>query len=458
VVLDKDTGSWFIVNSSVLPMMATRRRDEDRKVEQEQQGQEQQPRERSFIRELLNDWRPTKGQVLWTIRSVIVFVVVLGLLTLIGLPFHISPWDWLDLLIIPVVLALGGYLFTRSENRRAQQIADQRRQDDMLLAYLDQIGQLLLDKDNRVRDKKKGVEGRTLARGRTYAILGRLPGSHKRTLLEFLYASYLIGRTQAGETPTEEQNVVYLRANDLSKADLKDIHLPGAVLNGGNFRAADLSGAFLSGAQLESADLRSANLRGAILQEAKLYGAILEHADLRDADLRHADLRCAKLQQANLEGADLRGADLYAAELMNADLSSAKFLPAPLSLEVVPVTWGQIRRDNWKWERSILSANLSKEIEEYAKEGALITDLTNANLQRATLKGADLRYANLADTDLQGADLTGVNLKDAMERARGASRPDECWAPPPGNKVSLDRLNQAASLKGATMPDGSKHS
>ncbi len=29
-------------------------------------------------------------------------------------------WDWLDLLIVPVVLALGGYLFNRSENRRTQ--------------------------------------------------------------------------------------------------------------------------------------------------------------------------------------------------------------------------------------------------------------------------------------------------------------------------------------------------
>jgi hypothetical protein len=84
-------------------------------------------------------------------------------------------WDWLDLLIVPVVLALGGYLFTRSENRRAQdiasqrtetdqQIAAQRRQDDTLQAYLDQMGQLLLDKDNPLRHSKTNDEVRTLAR------------------------------------------------------------------------------------------------------------------------------------------------------------------------------------------------------------------------------------------------------------------------------------------------------
>src|SRR5215213_4283695 len=43
-------------------------------------------------------------------------------------------WDWLELLIVPVVLALGGYLFTRSENRRAQKIADQSAKTDRAIA------------------------------------------------------------------------------------------------------------------------------------------------------------------------------------------------------------------------------------------------------------------------------------------------------------------------------------
>jgi hypothetical protein len=66
-------------------------------------------------------------------------------------------WDWLSLLIVPIVLALGGYLFTRSESRRTKEdaerqravdreIADERRQDDTLQAYLDGMSQLLTDK------------------------------------------------------------------------------------------------------------------------------------------------------------------------------------------------------------------------------------------------------------------------------------------------------------------------
>jgi flagellar basal body-associated protein FliL len=113
-------------------------------------------------------------------------------------------WNWLSLLIVPIVLALGGYLFTRSENRRAQDIAkqqraldqktadqrtneerkitDDRRRDDLLQAYLDQIGQLLLDKDPPLRQAKEDDEARTLARARTLTVLPRLDGERKRSV------------------------------------------------------------------------------------------------------------------------------------------------------------------------------------------------------------------------------------------------------------------------------------
>ena len=67
-------------------------------------------------------------------------------------------WDWLQLLsalAIPVVLALGGYLFTRSENRRAHEIADERRQDDMLQAYLNGMSQLLTDKEHPLHERSR---------------------------------------------------------------------------------------------------------------------------------------------------------------------------------------------------------------------------------------------------------------------------------------------------------------
>jgi len=117
------TCAWFIVDSSLVGYDGGQyARDEDQKVEQELK-----PHGRSFVRALVPDWRPTREQKLWAVRIILVLVVLLGTLTLVGLPFDVTLWDWLDLLIVPIVLALGGYLFTRSENRRALDVANQQR-------------------------------------------------------------------------------------------------------------------------------------------------------------------------------------------------------------------------------------------------------------------------------------------------------------------------------------------
>jgi hypothetical protein len=69
-------------------------------------------------------------------------------------------WDWMGLLIVPIVLSLITVAFTwqqdarqqRLENQRAEaerELAEQRAQDEALQAYLDQMDTLLLEKDLR---------------------------------------------------------------------------------------------------------------------------------------------------------------------------------------------------------------------------------------------------------------------------------------------------------------------
>jgi|SRR5215204_26210 len=86
------------------------------------------PRERAedLISQLVPDWRPTTQQVLWTVRIVVALVALYVLIRFGyvlqwtgfgqtevkgGVQPSKTPWDWMDLLIITVVLAVGGYLF-----------------------------------------------------------------------------------------------------------------------------------------------------------------------------------------------------------------------------------------------------------------------------------------------------------------------------------------------------------
>jgi uncharacterized protein YjbI with pentapeptide repeats len=130
------------------------------------------------------------------------------------------------------------------------------------------------------------------------------------------------------------------------------------------------------------------------LVDADLSEANLGGSNLRASNLRGANLSNSRLSHADLSGAYLRGAYLRGADLSRADLSGADLIYA---------------------------------------------DLGGADLSSAALGGADLDGADLSRADLSGADLSGAYLGGAIG-------------------VTEEQLEeQAKTLGGATMPDGSKH-
>jgi len=294
------------------------------------------------------DWRPTREQKLSASRIIFVLVVLLGALILVGLPFDVTLWDWLDLLIVPIVLALGGFLFTRSENRRTQdvaerqravdrEIADQRaqtdreianqsRQDDALQEYFNHIGELLLDKDKPLRQSKDGDEMRTLARARSLTVLRRLDTERKSRVLQFLNEAQLITTKRSGAIFAQDHGLL-----DLAGADLSSINLYEADLSWTDLGGANLGHTYLESANLGVANLSSTDLSGALLGWANLHSANLRSANLYASNLDQADLRKAILTEADLGGAELFAANLTIANLRNADLSEARLSGAYLS-------------------------------------------------------------------------------------------------------------------------------
>jgi uncharacterized protein YjbI with pentapeptide repeats len=229
-------------------------------------------------------------------------------------------WDYLDLLIVPAAIAIGAAFINwmQSERQRQAEVAqqnlernaevarrdrelkveNQRAQDVALQAYFDQMSQLLLDRNGRLRESQEGDEVRTLARARTLTVLTRLDGGRKGSVLRFLYEADLI---------TKDRLVLNLDGADLTYVDLapENPSLPKA-----NLRMADLSRVNLFGARLP----------WACLEEASLSETDLRGGDLTEANLREADLNRSGLFQTNLRGANFRRADLRGANLTNEQL------------------------------------------------------------------------------------------------------------------------------------------
>jgi uncharacterized protein YjbI with pentapeptide repeats len=280
-------------------------------------------------------------------------------------------WDWMNLLMVPLILTGGALLLNRSQRDTERQrieerssleheIETDRQQEEALQAYFDRIIELVLKEK---LSKFSPEEVRNVARTRTLTVLRGLDAKRKGMVILFLKDSGMIDR----------EAVI-----DLSGADLREAIITFANLSRVNLSEADLSGADLHGTNLSKSYLSAANLTGADLSASNLTGA-----DLFEANLNGANLNLTKLSKANLNGADLRACRLNEADLREANLSGV---------------------------------NLN------------VGDLVGANLRGANLGGAQLLGADLREADLSQADLSGTQITEAeLEKAKsleGTTMPD----------------------------------
>jgi len=203
-----------------------------------------------------------KTPIIGTLAVVILAVALLAMLVLIGriqAGFTAKTiWDWMEVLGVPLTVAVIGGLFVlgaQRANRRAEaerELAIEQAREATLRAYLDRMSDLVLS--HKLQELLQDSPVRAVADARTLAALRDLDGRRKGLVVRYLHECRLIAK---------DKPVVSLRLADLSGADL----------GGANLEASDLSGANLGDADFYGANLRDANLRSAVLSEEELSKA-----------------------------------------------------------------------------------------------------------------------------------------------------------------------------------------
>ena len=157
-------------------------------------------------------------------------------------------WDLVELLIVPIVLAIGAWWLNKSERENEREIAQDNRNQATLEAYFDRMTELFLEKG--LQESKEGDTVRSIARTRTLAVLRSVDGKRKRQVLLFLRETKLIGL----------QSTISLMWANLSEAELNRVNLPEVNLHRAYLLKTNLVNAILIGANLSMTDLRWANL------------------------------------------------------------------------------------------------------------------------------------------------------------------------------------------------------
>jgi len=294
-----------------------------------------------------------------------------------------SLWDWLQLLIVPLALALAAFALNaaqdsrdrqREDQRAARELAssDDRTREDALRSYLQQMSDLITDHALRSRPAvlDRTTDAQALARTSTLIVLRRLDGERRGLVVQFLFEAGLITATRHWE-PIKASECARLDRRSCWRPIALELSRPRVRLDG-----ADLEGAVLRGQTFVSRFGRCRTCAGGPV--GTIAAADLSGADLRDADLSGIDGRGVDFDGADLRGARLSQATLAGSTFDGACVSSTHFDQVGFSTD-----------QSWPSAPGAVYFG--------AAEGQ------HVDLRRANLNAVDLRDAVLTDVDLEGA-------------------------------------------------------
>ncbi len=253
-------------------------------------------------------------------------------------PTHVwgkTLWDILEILVVPVAIALVAIWFQSSERKQEQIIAENRIQEETLRDYFKEMERLFLDYDLRNKIPDDESEIFKIANVITVTTLRRLERDRRNTVFQFLRDAYI------------DRYV-------LRRAYMEGIDLSGCNLFGINLRLAKLKNSNLSYTRVDETNF----------EWAELAGCNFTGADILDTSFGDIDMSKAKFDNAELDGCVFSGTNLSNASFVNAKLEWIDI--ASTKLENTDFTRAKLKDVNFTDEQ-LAKIKLTKEQIESAK-------------------------------------------------------------------------------------------
>ena len=221
-----------------------------------------------------------------------------------------SFWDWLQLLIIPLMLALGAFYLNSAADFRDYQIAQEQKHQEILTDYFSKMQDLIVEtkKSKQTPGSKESnseerllPEFRPTAKALTLSVLEQLDGKRKGKVITYLAESQLI---------TVDNNKLSTQPEiKLDGANLDDIELGNkgqrnslnedemTIIDKIKIKNANMKRANLSGLQLLYSELNGSNLENATLENVNFTGSTMigsRFINGKITDVNFTDVRLGK--------------------------------------------------------------------------------------------------------------------------------------------------------------------
>jgi len=197
-----------------------------------------------------------------------------------------SFWDWLQLLIVPLMLALGAFYLNSAADFRDYQIAQEQKHQEILTDYFSKMQDLIVEtkKSKQTPGSKESnseerllLEFRPTAQALTLSVLEQLDGKRKGKVITYLAESQLINKIDP---------LIQLGGANLQKLELKGRQVFSSInIVGANMTATELSDILISDSDLSTVNLTEAVLQDVTFENSNLSGINLDGASLTNVSL-----------------------------------------------------------------------------------------------------------------------------------------------------------------------------
>jgi uncharacterized protein YjbI with pentapeptide repeats len=245
-----------------------------------------------------------------------------------------SFWDWLQLLIIPLMLALGAFYLNSTADFRDYQIAQEQKHQEILTDYFSKMQDLIVEtkKSKQTPGSKESnseerllLEFRTTAQALTLSVLEQLDGKRKGKVITYLAESQLItanNDNQSSLPEVENDNPSSLPEIKLNGANLKEIVLKNVDL----YSIIDMKNKdrIINGIKINNANMERANLSKVNLFKSDLMGSNLENATLQNVNFAGSTMKSSRFINGQITDVDFTGVNLSETIFDNIKLENIK--------------------------------------------------------------------------------------------------------------------------------------
>lgn len=292
---------------------------------------------------------------------------------------------------------------TSKQNELTRKLTMERYQDDLLVTYTKDVGELLERSNGSLTSNSVYA---TIARAKTLNTIRQLDPLRSSNAIRFLYEGKQLTNTNKSAaldiSTAKLINIdvdVFRTVTKIGKLSLTGVYLFNCMLNG-----TSLSDLDFSSAQLADIDFSHTKLSNIVMSSAKLEDVRFTYATLRDmkfssTEMNRIELGFAKLQDADLSNSQFAYTNISSARLDDVNFSFAKF-------RNIKFSYTKLSNINFG----------SAELENVDFTFAEFTEVrfSSARLLNVNFSSAILRRVDFTDTDLSGSDFSSAVLGNSI--------------------------------------------